>query len=437
MSLRLKLILALLFTSLMAVALVGGVAYLRVNGKFDDLRRHQAEDHFRGMVTAYLQRYGSWQAGEQQEGFHAFVARQPRPEGPPGRPDDESGTPGPRRPPPPEGRGQDPRAPRGEPPFHFILADAGFRVLLGAGSYHPDELLPEHARRDAQAVVINGKVLAYISPEGVLGPSKQEQEYLGAMREGLLYGAGIAAALAILLGLLLAGRLSGALHRLTLAVEAMAGGKLLQRVPVQGRDEVAKLGQAFNTMSEELAQSHASLQASHQTILAQAAQLKEMSIRDALTELYNRRHFDEQARQMYEQARRYGHPLTVVIADIDFFKRINDQFSHATGDTVLRQVAAILQSHVRQSDLVARYGGEEFVIALPETALPQAAALCEKLRDMLERFPWQQLHPDLRVTMSMGLCADLEANGLEAMLQQADERLYRAKAEGRNRIRFG
>lgn len=425
MSLRLKFVLALLLTSLAAISLVWAVVDARVNYKVDDLHRRHAVADFHDGVAAYLARYGSWEAGNAAQPFHAFMGERRR-ELPPPPPD--AGNPD-QGPPPPDREEEGPR-------YHFILADAQYHVLLGAGTYHPGQSLPASAREHALPVEVNGQIAAYVSPEGVLTPSKEEQALLDILREALLVGVAAAAALAVGLGLLLGSGLSGTLRRLTLAVKAMQTGALRQQVPIQGRDEVATLATAFNQMSEELARSHEQLQASHRTILEQADKLKEMSIRDALTELYNRRHFDEQAQTLFAQSLRHGRPMTVVIGDIDFFKRINDRFSHATGDEVLRQVSAILRNHMRLSDLVARYGGEEFVIALPETSLPQAAALCDKLRDMIERFPWQQVHPDLRVTMSMGLCADLASGTVEAMLQKADALLYRAKEGGRNRVCF-
>jgi diguanylate cyclase (GGDEF)-like protein len=256
------------------------------------------------------------------------------------------------------------------------------------------------------------------------------------MRDALWFGVSGAAVLALVLGVLLSRGLGRTLGHLTGAVRAMHGGSLLQRVPVEGKDEVAELAAAFNAMSEKLARTHEELSESHQTILAQAEQMRELSVRDALTKLHNRRHFDEQACTLFSHAVRHKRPLSVVIGDIDFFKKINDQFSHATGDAVLRQVGEILRSHMRLSDLVARYGGEEFVIAFPETELPQAAALCDKLRAMIEAFPWHQVHPELKVTMSMGVYADLAAGTAEAMLQKADALLYRAKETGRNRVCF-
>ena len=478
MSLRIKLMLAMLLTGLSTVAMVGGLAYVGVTHKVDEIRRQQAAEHFYRNMRGYIQQYGSWQAASRAEGFDSYAQRMdrqrheqalaagetlqgqppegaaPRDDGPPrgdGPPWDDGPPPrgqpedGPRGegPPPPREAGPDgqrpppPRGPgRNEPPFHFIVADENFRVLLGAGAYRPGELLPASARKNAQPIEVNGHVSAYVSPEGVFTPSKQEQQYLAAMRDALVAGAAAAIALALLLGVLLSQGLSRTLSRLTQAVRAMHRGSLLQRVPVQGKDEIATLAMAFNDMSEKLARSHEELNQSHQTILAQAEQLRELSVRDALTNLYNRRHFDEQATTLFNSAVRHKRPLSLVIGDIDFFKRINDQFSHATGDAVLRQVGEILRSHMRLSDLVARYGGEEFVIALPETGLPQAAALCDKLRNMIEGFPWHQVHPDLKVTMSMGVYADLAAGTAEAMLQKADALLYRAKETGRNRVCF-
>ncbi|MYM94372.1 diguanylate cyclase [Duganella vulcania] len=460
MSLRTKFMLALLLTGLAAVAMVGGLAYVGMTKKVDVIRRQHAADTFYEGMSAYLQKYGSWQAAGGQEGFDEFMhsrrdaqgSRPPPPEqdgedrqGPPQGGEDRPGPrPGEDRPGPPQGeeparrddRPPPPRRGNGEPPYHFIVADQDYRVLLGAGVYRRGELLPESARKDARAVKVGDRVAAYISPEGIFTPSKQEMQYMDAMREALLAGVTGAAALAVLLGVLLSRGLSRKLSHLTDAVRAMHGGSLLQRVPVEGKDEVAALASAFNDMSEQLAHSHEELKATHQTILAQAEQMRELSVRDALTKLHNRRHFDEHATTLFSHAVRHKRPLSMVIGDIDFFKRINDQFSHATGDAVLRQVGEILRSHMRLSDLVARYGGEEFVIAFPETELPQAAALCDKLRNLIEGFPWHEVHPDLKVTMSMGVYADLAAGTAEAMLQKADALLYRAKQTGRNRVCF-
>ena len=331
------------------------------------------------------------------------------------------------RPPPPR-RGD------GPPPFRFILTDASYRVLLGGGQFSQGQPLPEKLRPSARPIVVKERTVAYMSSEGTLAPTPQEQKYLDALYNSLLWGVAAAAGLATLLGVLLSRGLSRSLSGLTRAVKRMKKGELRQEVPVKGKDEVAALAAAFNEMSAQLAHSHEELNTSHAKIVEQAEQLRELSIRDALTQLYNRRHFDEQASTLFNQAVRHKRPLALVICDIDHFKKINDTYSHAIGDVVLRHVGSILRNHMRLSDLVARYGGEEFVMAFPETAGPQAAALCDKLRALIEAFPWHEVHPELKVTMSMGVYADIAAGSAETMLQKADALLYRAKNSGRNRV---
>ena len=429
MSLRVKLVLALLLTGLAAVLTVGGVAYGELHRKFASLQAQQARQHFRAQVAAYLAQGGGWQPGRHGRELGEFIARQSR-----GEPDPRQE---PRRPPPPrEHGGRPPEEPGGRPQFRFILTDGDYRVLMGAGIYRDGEALPPAARAHAEPVEVDGRVQAYVSTEGVLSPGPQDQAYLAIMREALFYGAAGALALALLLGLLLGQGLSAPLRRLTGAVRAMRSGDLRQRVAPGGGAEVRSLALAFNEMSEALASSHEALRASHATISAQAVQLQELSLRDPLTGLHNRRHFDVTLGTLFEQSRRHGHALSLVVADIDWFKRINDHHSHAMGDAVLRQVAELMRTHLRASDLLARWGGEEFVIALPETPLPAAAALCEKLRTLIEQFPWSQLAADLRVTVSLGLSAEPALGSAAAMLAQADARLYQAKQSGRNRVVF-
>ena len=153
--------------------------------------------------------------------------------------------------------------------------------------------------------------------------------------------------------------------------------------------------------------------------------------------MFNRRYFDEQSALLYQQAMRHGRAISVMVGDLDYFKSINDDFSHAIGDEVLRRVALILRKNTRSTDVVARYGGEEFVIAFPESTVQQAAIRCEALRAAIEQHTWQEVHPDLRVTMSMGLCDDTKRGSIEKMLAAADEGLYEAKRSGRNRVVSG
>lgn len=164
------------------------------------------------------------------------------------------------------------------------------------------------------------------------------------------------------------------------------------------------------------------------------ARITELSVRDELTKLYNRRYFNAQADRFFQHAQRYQQPLSFAIGDVDCFKGINDRFSHAIGDRVLQGVAQVLQKNLRSTDLCARYGGEEFVIALPGIQGQDAIDACNKVRRAIEAAPWPKIHPELSVTISIGVCADLTLDSYEAMLAIADRQLYCAKHGGRNRV---
>lgn len=437
MSLRTKIILALLLTSLASVGLVGGVAYAELMRKFDTNMLHGAFERFRGDVKAYVRAYGSWEEAEHHEPFAVFVARRMSANG--GPPPMFGDHRPPRNTSPPSQAIRQPGAIpppglRDRPPFQFILFNPAGKILLPNPSYRVGDTVKEKDRRHATPILLNDRVVAYASPHGIATLSAEDLNYLHAMRTALIYGVVSATALALLLGILFGNTLSRALRRLTYAIQSMGGGALHQHVEIESRDEVGLLAGALNQMSEDLAKSHEKLEQSNLTIRRQAERLEELSIRDFLTELYNRRHFDEQAVRLFAHARRYEHPLSVMIGDIDLFKGINDRFSHAVGDLVLKQVADILRKNARVTDLVARYGGEEFVIALPETPLTQAVAICERLRRHIESHDWAEIHPDMKVTISIGVSADAGAASLEAMLQEADRRLYQAKQGGRNRV---
>ncbi len=165
----------------------------------------------------------------------------------------------------------------------------------------------------------------------------------------------------------------------------------------------------------------------------QTDRLARQAIEDPLTGLYNRRYLMDYLDGALEQARTLNVPLSVMIADLDNFKKINDTFSHAIGDEVLKGTAQLLLANCRREDIVARFGGEEFVIVFPNMDSAYAVAVCERIRVAIESFPWAQFHPKLRVSVSMGV-ADEPEGRLERLLAIADKRLYRAKHGGKNRV---
>jgi two-component system chemotaxis response regulator CheY len=170
------------------------------------------------------------------------------------------------------------------------------------------------------------------------------------------------------------------------------------------------------------------------------ARIELLSVTDPLLPLFNRRYLNEQLAREIERSRRYARSLSVIMADLDHFKRINDQHGHAAGDDVLRAVATLLNRALRPGDWAARYGGEEFLVALPETSSTTAQELAEQLRLSLASETLEHAGAPLVITASFGVATLLldatrqGADALRELLQRADAALYRAKAEGRNRV---
>jgi len=158
--------------------------------------------------------------------------------------------------------------------------------------------------------------------------------------------------------------------------------------------------------------------------------LTQEAITDELTSLYNHRHFYRVLQGEVNRATRYRRHLSLIMLDIDRFKHYNDQWGHLAGDEALRELAEVLRKNARDVDVVARYGGEEFTIILPETPLEQAGIQAERIRSAVERYPFQG-----RLTVSLGVATLAEGiEKAEELVQEADRALYRAKAEGRNRV---
>lgn len=164
-------------------------------------------------------------------------------------------------------------------------------------------------------------------------------------------------------------------------------------------------------------------------MLAQRAHL------DGLTGLWNRSHLDVRLRECVDAARRHNRPLSLVMVDVDHFKRLNDNYGHPFGDRVLQEVAHMLEEIARSEDIVCRYGGEEFAIILSETDQQEAAAVAERFRTRLDGHIWPQ-HEDLRVTASFGVSSlSLVAiKSPEGLLNSTDTALYEAKRTGRDHV---
>jgi diguanylate cyclase (GGDEF)-like protein len=167
-------------------------------------------------------------------------------------------------------------------------------------------------------------------------------------------------------------------------------------------------------------------------IVSLQKQLVELSQTDPLTSLRNRRAFDDRFAVVFEHARRYERPLSLAIIDIDHFKTINDSSGHDTGDAVLRAVARILAANTRQTDFLARMGGEEFAILLPETPLFEALQFGEKIRSAMAAQPVEGC--DVHVSIGIATYPHSRVTGPAQLYRAADQALYRAKMNGRNRV---
>ncbi|ALZ76121.1 ligand-binding sensor domain-containing diguanylate cyclase [Rheinheimera sp. F8] len=198
--------------------------------------------------------------------------------------------------------------------------------------------------------------------------------------------------------------------------------------------------QVAGKTTELLAQAQSLRQAvTEKTQLAEQLQLQAQAFaaqarEDGLTGLANRRAFDEQLAFEFSRAQRSGQPLCLVMLDIDHFKTINDRWSHQAGDLVLQQLAQLLRQQVRDIDRIARWGGEEFALLLPQTDLTHAVEICQRIRLAIAALDFSADVPGLQVTASFGVAQHEDVGSYDKLLSRADQLLYQAKAQGRNRV---
>jgi len=161
--------------------------------------------------------------------------------------------------------------------------------------------------------------------------------------------------------------------------------------------------------------------------------LRELSNRDGLTRLFNRRYVEAALEKEFNRARRYNSKLSVILTDIDFFKKVNDVYGHLTGDEVLRVISQRLASGLRSSDVLGRYGGEEFLVVLPETDRQGAQVLAERLRNVVQAGPVVTDDESLTINISLGV-TELRDNTMTyaQLIAEADLALYQSKKNGRN-----
>jgi diguanylate cyclase (GGDEF)-like protein len=171
-------------------------------------------------------------------------------------------------------------------------------------------------------------------------------------------------------------------------------------------------------------------------LLESNRRLELLSITDGLTKLYNHRHLQDELSRAFEESARYQRPLSFVIVDLDFFKKVNDTYGHAIGDEVLKAISTIFQESIRTTDLAARYGGEEFALMLPETLLDDALTFAEQIRRSIELTPVRTHAGPIAATVSIGVATvpNSRIHSAKELIVAADKALYRAKKNGRNQV---
>jgi diguanylate cyclase (GGDEF)-like protein len=247
------------------------------------------------------------------------------------------------------------------------------------------------------------------------------------------------------------------LRHMTWQTKMVAGGDFSQRAEFMGEysesfnSMVAKLDRTMEELvakktelsqaNQELRKEIAIRQETEAALRKSREKLRQLAMTDSLTGLFNRRHFNRMALKEIDRALRYSRPLSVIVMDLDHFKKVNDLFGHGTGDRVLVLVGDILREILRSTEISARYGGEEFIVLLPETSAVPAADVAERLRLRIEGRVLEVPRGSINVTASFGVSDALDRSApmtgsqrLSELISSADRAMYSSKESGRNQV---
>ena len=164
--------------------------------------------------------------------------------------------------------------------------------------------------------------------------------------------------------------------------------------------------------------------------------LQKAAIFDDLTGCYNKKEIEVLLEKFLKEALRYSTPLSIIMLDIDHFKKVNDTYGHLAGDFILKEIANVIKKSIRSSDACGRFGGEEFIILLPNTKLSGAMKLAERIRKNIENYEFVFRNKKIPITVSIGITSASKNDSVFSLIQRADEALYEAKNKGRNRIEY-
>jgi diguanylate cyclase (GGDEF)-like protein len=224
------------------------------------------------------------------------------------------------------------------------------------------------------------------------------------------------------------------LHLLKQLAEQVAGALADARAFEDLESYRRHLEERVAERTEELEKANTEKERLIEMLRERSLRLERETQEDALTGVANRRGFLQRLAAEIDLALAVGRPLSIAIADLDHFKIVNDELGHPVGDRALRESARLMRRQCRNSDLVARIGGEEFAVILPGMTRDDALAFCESLRSAVAGHEWQALHPELGITISIGVAQWDGTAEIEELVQAADAQLYRAKRAGRNQV---
>ncbi len=291
---------------------------------------------------------------------------------------------------------------KGEGYFGSLNID-GFAYSLGAFP-----LMTEEGK-------VVGMLLGGLSNEALLKLVRRTRTYFSliALLGGLL---------AAVLGFVIAGNITNPVKKLMETTKKVASGDLNQEVQIDSSDEIGALASSFNQMTKDLEKMH--------------RQSENLANTDALSGLYNYRYFYEQLEREIKEAQEYHYPLSLVVVDVDYFKKYNDAYGHLEGDMILKELGEILKASIRKTDVAARYGGDEFTVILPRVEREEAIGFAERVRQKVKEtaFAKEGVQPLGDLTVSLGIAVYPEdAESSKDLVKKADDAMYEAKKAGRDR----
>lgn len=345
-----------------------------------------------------------------------------------------------------------PKSPRGE----IFLLDSGGNVLLASHTEisRPSSLDPSafhHLKNNPgnfitfqdflQEHVIGLAYSTKILPITVVAVKNYKDVYATLTEQRNLYFivVGISILIVASIAIALGHSIVTPLQRLINATGQIVHGNLdIPITVVRQKDEVGKLAQMFNLMTEKLRQSHSEILAANKAMQQQNKLLEKLSITDGLTGLYNRNKLNHIIQDQLSRFQRNQRDFAVLMIDVDYFKELNDKHGHVAGDEILATIAQCIMQSIRSIDFAARYGGDEFIVIQTETTAKEALITAERIRSKVSEIHCKAINETINVTLSIGIIqSEIKDKSPTTLIARVDSALYKAKHAGRNQAYIG